>query len=87
MTLKHSSRAKWAKKQHTREHRDPAVSPIQTYSMCVLYVRRLCRLLCPSTSLHFFWQTQQALSEHHNKKIQLKQKIVEEEEEETDSDG
>lgn len=26
MTLKHSSKAKWAKKQHIREHRDPAVS-------------------------------------------------------------
>jgi len=26
MTLKHSSKAKWARKQHSREHRDPAVS-------------------------------------------------------------
>lgn len=26
MTLKHSNKAKWARKQHAREHRDPAVS-------------------------------------------------------------
>ncbi len=26
MTLKHSSKAKWAKKQHSRQHRDPGVS-------------------------------------------------------------
>ena len=26
MTLKHSNKAKWAKKQHTREHKDPAVN-------------------------------------------------------------
>ncbi len=26
MTLKHSNKAKWAKKQKSREHRDPAVS-------------------------------------------------------------
>ena len=29
MTLKHSSRAKWARKQHLREHRDPAVSAVE----------------------------------------------------------
>ena len=35
MTLKHSSKGKWAKQQHTREHRDPAVScaiPLTTWS-------------------------------------------------------
>ena len=81
MTLKHSSRAKWARKQLTREHRDPAVCCTELEPP---------HTLCNSQTVSLFLcllQTQQALSEHHNRKIQLKQKAAEQEETSSDDDG
>ena len=96
MTLKHSSKAKWAKKQRMREHRDPAVSPLSSALFLSPFplppslpslsplspsLSSLSLSLPPSFSFppsHVCndKQTQQALSEHHNKKQQLKQKSV-----------
>ena len=77
MTLKHTNKAKWARKQHSREHRDPAVSV-----PAGLVFFQSCMCVCPL-------QTQQALTEHHQRKTQLKEKLppVPEDEEDEEEKG
>ncbi len=74
MTLKHSNRAKWARKQHVREHRDPAVrarqNPLRSALSDACTVSDTCNI--------GVLQTQQALSEHHNMKTKLRQRAEEE---------
>lgn len=47
MTLKHTNKAKWARKQHSREHRDPAVS---VPAGLVFFQSCMCVCVSPSDS-------------------------------------